>query len=1110
MPNTKKLVLQCLCPLLLLTAPNLNAEPKCSQVVAKVASAQGVVVLRAYQSREWRRVYSDEPICAGSTIKTLVRSRATLIESSLAVITLDQHSTLTFVAPPAPEKVSSWFLNLIEGRFLFRSRETQKLNIQTPFINAVHEGTEFIVAVNDKKAEISVLDGQVAGENSAGKIKIAKGYKGVAEAGQPPVVNALTITPEDAVQWALYYPPIIDTTSQAQAGASVNSALTAYRQGDIAEALAKLDQVPTLTQDRIQHHLLKSGLLLSTGRLDEAQPLIDHVLQQQPNNSEALALQSIIAVTKNQQDHALNLAKKAVSNNPRSAVAQIAQSYAQQALFNLDDALKSAQEATRLTPENALAWARVSELQLSQGDHAAALASAQKARAANPKLARTQTILGFAHLAETKISNAQHAFQDAISLDSSDPLARLGLGLAKIRQGEVEDGKTELETAVNLDPNNALVRSYLGKAYYELRNKDYAGKEYEIAKQMDPKDPTPYFYDAILKQTTNRPVEALHDMQKAIELNDNRGVYRSKLLLDKDTATRQVGLGRIFNNLGFDDPANRQAMNSLAIDPSNYSAHRLLSDSYLIKPHHELARSSEHLQSQLLQPLNYNPIQPSLAYTDLNIIKGIGPNNTSFNEYNRMFERNGIRFTTTGIAGSNSTFGDETALAGIYNKFSFSLGQLHYETDGFRQNNDLKHDIYNAFAQYEITPELNVQAEFRHRETEHGDLEIQGDPGIFRDFKRRNLDQDTYRFGLKYSPAVHSDLLVSFIHANREERIQNDGSSSKTNTHSYNFESQYIFHNEKLNTVLGGGLFRTENDNIDSFNGDTFSNNDTSHYVGYFYSNYKLFEHLNITAGLSFDHYHDNNVWAEQTENELNPKLGFIWQANDYLTFRAAGFKTTKSAIIDNQTLQPTQIAGFNQFFDDVNGAVAWQYGAGVDVNTHKDVYLGAEAFKRDLKIPTGNVFQGPNQEIYRFYANWSPHDNWAFNSEFRFENFRSDGSFPPFPKFVETFYLPTEIRFFHQVGFFATLKGTYVSQKTRQSDLFAQFGDEGFNSDFYLVDVAVGYRFPKQYGLISVEAKNLFDTNFQFRDRTFLGNENRSPDFYPERMVFAKITFNY
>jgi len=70
-----------------------------------------------------------------------------------------------------------------------------------------------------------------------------------------------------------------------------------------------------------------------------------------------------------------------------------------------------------------------------------------------------------------------------------------------------------------------------------------------MSKQLDPKDPTPYFYDAIRKQTTNRPVEALQDMQKAIELNDNRAVYRSRLLLDADLAARSASLGRIYGDL---------------------------------------------------------------------------------------------------------------------------------------------------------------------------------------------------------------------------------------------------------------------------------------------------------------------------------------------------------------------------------------------------------------------------------------------------------------------------------------------------------------------------------------------------------------------------------
>ena len=58
---------------------------------------------------------------------------------------------------------------------------------------------------------------------------------------------------------------------------------------------------------------------------------------------------------------------------------------------------------------------------------------------------------------------------------------------------------------------------------------------------MDPRDPTPYLYDAVRAQSANAPVDALRDLQQANALNDNRAVYRSRLLLDEDLATRGVG-----------------------------------------------------------------------------------------------------------------------------------------------------------------------------------------------------------------------------------------------------------------------------------------------------------------------------------------------------------------------------------------------------------------------------------------------------------------------------------------------------------------------------------------------------------------------------------------
>jgi hypothetical protein len=45
-------------------------------------------------------------------------------------------------------------------------------------------------------------------ENKAGSITLTDGQSAIAESGKAPVLHVV-VRPRDAVQWALYYPPVI-------------------------------------------------------------------------------------------------------------------------------------------------------------------------------------------------------------------------------------------------------------------------------------------------------------------------------------------------------------------------------------------------------------------------------------------------------------------------------------------------------------------------------------------------------------------------------------------------------------------------------------------------------------------------------------------------------------------------------------------------------------------------------------------------------------------------------------------------------------------------------------------------------------------------------------
>ena len=536
-----------LCGLVLLCIWTANgfAAP-CAPWVTRVVSIEGTIEVKRLKQGGWSRIQLNEQFCAGDSIRAAIHSRAGLLLRNETLLRLDQGTTL--VLPQLHEEESAW-LELVRGAVHFISNVPYRLKIKTPFVNAAIEGTEFAVRVSEADTKVWVLEGKVRVDNSQGSISLGPGDAAVAEAGKPPVAY-LKIKPRDAVQWALHYPPIIDYRSSTVVDPQRQRAVTLYRTGQIPAAIEALNSVPETARDS-SFFTQRAALLLTVGQVQSAQKDIDKALALSPNSGAPRALQSIIALTQNDKAKALSLAQEAVKLEPKSPTPQVALSYAQQAAFDIEGARESIKKALELAPDDPLAWARLSELELSSGELDDALDAAKKAEALDPELSRTQMVLGFARLMEIDIDEAKESFTKAIALDPSAPLPRLGMGLAKIRQGDVEEGRRDIEVAAVLDPENSLIRSYLGKAYYEEKRGNVASREFAMAKQLDPKDPTPWFYDAIYKQTINRPVEALHDMQKAIELNNNRAVYRSSLLLDDDLAARSASLGGYTTTWGF-------------------------------------------------------------------------------------------------------------------------------------------------------------------------------------------------------------------------------------------------------------------------------------------------------------------------------------------------------------------------------------------------------------------------------------------------------------------------------------------------------------------------------------------------------------------------------
>jgi tetratricopeptide (TPR) repeat protein len=1116
-----------LCALALVHAP--GALARCEVSAGRFVSVERLVDFQRAGSSEWRGASLGEELCEGDTIRVGDRSRAAVQLIDDTVLRLDQNTAMRLLNVPGVTQDRSW-LEVLRGGLQSFSRRPTRLKVSTPYLNGLIEGTEFVVRVEEGASSLLVLEGEVLAENDLGRVVLSSGQLAVARPGEAPR-QELVVRPRDAVQWALHYPPLLIFDPEAYRPGpgwegAVRRSIEYQLAGDPVNALDSLADVDALAEPRFL--VYRASLLLRVGRVDQAGVDLERALTLSPGDAEALALLAVVAVVQNDVDRALDLAGQAIAVAPGSATPLIALSFAQQARFDLEGARDSLEEAVRLAPDNALAWARLAELRSSFGLLDGALEAARTATDLDPNLSRTQTVLGFAYLLRVDTAQAKASFGRAIALDPADPMPRLGLGLARIAEGDLRGGRGELDIAASLDPNRSLIRSYLGKAYHEERRGPLAEQQYLIAQELDPNDPTPWFYDALAKQTENRPVEALRNLQRAIELNDNRAVYRSRLLLDADLAARSASLARVYSDLGFQQRALVEGWKSVNTDPTNFSAHRFLADSYAVLPRHEIARVSALLQSQLLQPLNMTPVQPRLGESNLFLINSGGPGTLSFNEFNPLFYREGQALQASALAGGDSTSSVEAVVAGISGNVAYSVGAFTFETDGFRPNADQKDDIFNAFLQAELSPETSIQAEYRYRDAETGDLQLRFFPEEYRPGLRNPLETHSFRIGGRHQLAPNSVLLGSVIYSDADYGAFDTEppvpgltfAGVEDPEKALSGEIQHLFRSARFSLTSGVG--HLDRDGEADFTIRTVfpppfdeiratEDTDLRHTNLYAYSNLQASDDLTVTLGFSGEFWDSSSVTVKDGD-EFNPKFGLMWTPARDTLVRLAAFRATKRPIVANQTLEPTQVAGFNQFYDDFNFTVSTRYGVAIDQHFSSSLFGGVELSRRDLDVPATDLASAVpspitvdwREELARAYLFWTPHLRVGLTAEYQFERIRRDEELTDGVREADTHRLQFGIRYFHPSGISASVTPAYYSQ----DGLFESSAAGGLasgNDDFWIVDAAVSYRLPGRRGFLTAGVSNLFDQEFSYFDIDF-----NNPSIRPGRTLFASATLAF
>ncbi len=581
----------------------LHAQEKATDDEAALVEAENQVSAKR-QGSSWQKAVPIFPLAIGNSVQTGELSRAVVRLTDSSMLRLDELTTIEITHPPRESTKPT--LDLSTGAMYFFSREKpRELEVRTPAATGALRGTEFVVRVGSGgRTQITMFDGEVELANSAGSVLVRSGEQGEAEPGKAPHKTAV-IEATNIIQWALYYPGVLDPqelglTDEEQH--TVSASLAAYREGDL---LGALEKYPRGYRSRsTSGRLYRAAVLLAVGRVDDAEEEMATIAK---GASGRLALDEMIAAVKFQE--------WTRSNNLATAGEWMAESYYQQSRSNLEGALQAAKKAVELSPEFGFAWSRVAELEFSFGRTPQALKDVEHALELSPRNAQAHALKGYLFSAQNRITKARESFDQAIALDGALGNAWLGRGLTFIRQGQDEPGRRDLQTAAVLEPNRSIFRSYLGKAFSKVGINSKAESELTRAQELDPNDPTPWLYSAIQHKQENRYNEAVDDLEKSIELNDNRRVYRSQFLLDQDRSIRGTNLAAIYLNDGMREQSVREAVRAVDDDYTSAPAHLFLANSYnalrdptRILLRYETAWFNELLLSNLLSPVGGGPL----------------------------------------------------------------------------------------------------------------------------------------------------------------------------------------------------------------------------------------------------------------------------------------------------------------------------------------------------------------------------------------------------------------------------------------------------------------------------------------------------------------------
>jgi tetratricopeptide (TPR) repeat protein len=251
-----------------------------------------------------------------------------------------------------------------------------------------------------------------------------------------------------------------DLDDAAQAEAQALRGAAHYANDAVTPALRDFEAALRLDAGNARALEGRAEILLASGQLDAAEPLVDRLISAGAASANALRIKGDIALQRGAYTEAIEHFDDAISADGRLALAYAHRARAKERLDDTTGARADYDSAVRY--DGALAEARAGRCWLNlreDRDLGQARNDAEAAVGAEPQHVEAQLCRGILQLRGGEWANARSAFEAALAVEPGNPTALFGRGVARRRSGD-NDGREDMNQARDFD-------RHIGEAFDE-------------------------------------------------------------------------------------------------------------------------------------------------------------------------------------------------------------------------------------------------------------------------------------------------------------------------------------------------------------------------------------------------------------------------------------------------------------------------------------------------------------------------------------------------------------------------------------------------------------------------------------------------------------------